>query len=128
MATVTDQFDNQVENFPLTARADNGATVVDPNQQTDDNGQVTIRFSSETAGDSKLVVEGTGTSKSVTAQFVADMSTAQIQMIDSERLLPLRIFACSDALPADLLMIFTVAVPSGPEITVSVWPLLPSAS
>ncbi|MEM8314507.1 invasin domain 3-containing protein, partial [Morganella morganii] len=84
VATVTDQFDNQVENFPLTARADNGATVVDPNQQTDDNGQVTIRFSSETAGDSKLVVEGTGTSKSVTAQFVADMSTAQIQSVTTE--------------------------------------------
>ncbi len=79
VATVTDQFDNQVENFPLTARADNGATVTDPNQQTDDNGQVTIRFSSETAGDSKLVVEGTGTSKSVTSQFVADISTAKIQ-------------------------------------------------
>ena len=79
VATVTDQFDNQVENFPLTARADNGATVTDPNQQTDTNGQVTIRFSSETAGDSKLVVEGTGTSKSVTSQFVADISTAKIQ-------------------------------------------------
>ncbi|MEM8355725.1 invasin domain 3-containing protein, partial [Morganella morganii] len=84
VATVTDQFDNQVENFPLTARADNGATVIDPNQQTDDNGQVTIRFSSETAGDSKLVVEGTGTSKSVTSQFVADMSTAQIQSVTTE--------------------------------------------
>ncbi|MEM8256047.1 invasin domain 3-containing protein [Morganella morganii] len=84
VATVTDQFDNQVENFLLTARADNGATVTDPNQQTDDNGQVTIRFSSETAGDSKLVVEGTGTSKSVTAQFVADMSTAQIQSVTTE--------------------------------------------
>ncbi|MEA1624905.1 invasin domain 3-containing protein, partial [Salmonella enterica] len=72
------------ENFPLTARADNGATVIDPNQQTDDNGQVTIRFSSETAGDSKLVVEGTGTSKSVTSQFVADMSTAQIQSVTTE--------------------------------------------
>ncbi|WP_195432104.1 Ig-like domain-containing protein, partial [Morganella morganii] len=79
VATVTDQFDNLVENFPLTSRADNGATVADPNQQTDSNGQVTIRFSSETAGDSKLVVEGTGTSKSVTAQFVADISTAKIQ-------------------------------------------------
>ncbi|MEM8286177.1 invasin domain 3-containing protein, partial [Morganella morganii] len=84
VATVTDQFDNLVENFPLTARADNGATVIDPNQQTDDNGQVTIRFSSETAGDSKLVVEGTGTSKSVTSQFVADMSTAQIQSVTTE--------------------------------------------
>ncbi|EJD6040696.1 inverse autotransporter beta domain-containing protein, partial [Morganella morganii] len=71
VATVTDQFDNLVENFPLTARADNGATVIDPNQQTDSNGQVTIRFSSKTAGDSKLVVEGTGTSKSVTAQFIS---------------------------------------------------------
>ena len=79
VATVTDQFDNLVENFPLTARADNGATVIDPNQQTDSNGLVTIRFSSETAGDSKLVVEGTGTSKSVTAQFIADISTAKIQ-------------------------------------------------
>ncbi|HDF2343442.1 TPA: inverse autotransporter beta domain-containing protein, partial [Morganella morganii] len=84
VATVTDQFDNQVENFPLTARADNGATVVDPNQQTDDNGQVTVRFSSETAGDSRLVVEGTGTSKSVTAQFIADISTAQIQSVTTE--------------------------------------------
>ncbi|MEM8351610.1 inverse autotransporter beta domain-containing protein, partial [Morganella morganii] len=81
VATVTDQFDNLVENFPLTSRADNGATVADPNQQTDSNGQVTIRFSSETAGDSKLVVEGTGTSKSVTAQFVADISTAKIQSV-----------------------------------------------
>ncbi|WP_343103649.1 Ig-like domain-containing protein, partial [Morganella morganii] len=81
VATVTDQFDNLVENFPLTARADNGATVADPNQQTDSNGQVTIRFSSETAGDSKLVVEGTGTSKSVTAQFIADISTAKIQSV-----------------------------------------------
>ncbi|HHZ8506484.1 TPA: inverse autotransporter beta domain-containing protein, partial [Morganella morganii] len=84
VATVTDQFDNQVENFPLTARADNGATVADPNQQTDDNGQVTVRFSSETAGDSKLVVEGTGTSKSVTSQFVADMSTAEIHSVTTE--------------------------------------------
>ncbi|MET4894541.1 Ig-like domain-containing protein [Morganella morganii] len=84
VATVTDQFDNQVENFPLTARADNGATVTDPNQQTDDNGQVTIRFSNETAGNSTLVVEGTGTSKSVTAQFVADMSTAKIQSVATE--------------------------------------------
>ena len=84
VATVTDQFDNQVENFPLTARADNGATVTDPNQQTDTNGQVTIRFSSETAGDSKLVVEGTGTSKSVTSQFVADMSTAEIHSVTTE--------------------------------------------
>ncbi|NGE22957.1 hypothetical protein G5637_30335, partial [Klebsiella pneumoniae] len=84
VATVTDQFDNLVENFPLTSRADNGATVADPNQQTDSNGQVTIRFSSETAGDSKLVVEGTGTSKSVTSQFVADMSTAQIQSVTTE--------------------------------------------
>nr|WP_181816650.1 inverse autotransporter beta domain-containing protein [Morganella morganii] len=81
VATVTDQFDNLVENFPLTSRADNGATVADPNQQTDSNGQVTIRFSSETAGDSKLVVEGTGTSKSVTAQFIADISTAKIQSV-----------------------------------------------
>ncbi|MEG0281480.1 MAG: invasin domain 3-containing protein, partial [Morganella sp. (in: enterobacteria)] len=30
-------------------------------------------------GDSKLVVEGAGTSKSVTAQFIADISTAKIQ-------------------------------------------------
>ncbi|MGJ7119363.1 inverse autotransporter beta domain-containing protein, partial [Morganella morganii] len=84
VATVTDRFDNPVENFPLTAGADNGATVAEPNQQTDDNGQVTVRFSSETAGDSRLVVEGTGTSKSVTAQFVADMSTAQIQSVTTE--------------------------------------------
>ncbi|MET4861932.1 Ig-like domain-containing protein [Morganella morganii] len=79
VATVADQFDNRVENFPLTASADNGATVADPNQQTDDNGQVTFRFSSETAGDSRLEAEGTGTTKSVTAQFIADISTAKIQ-------------------------------------------------
>ncbi|HAT3811113.1 TPA: hypothetical protein I8608_004035, partial [Morganella morganii] len=79
VATVADQFDNRVENFPLTASADNGATVADPNQQTDDNGQATFRFSSETAGDSKLMIEGAGTSKSETAQFIADISTAKIQ-------------------------------------------------
>ena len=84
VATVSDQFDNRVENFPLTASADNGATVIEPDQQTDDNGQITVRFSSETAGDSRLVVEGTSTSKSVTAQFVADMSTAQIQSVTTE--------------------------------------------
>ncbi|MDH0357209.1 Ig-like domain-containing protein, partial [Morganella sp. GD04133] len=70
VATVADQFDNRVENFPLTASADNGATVAEPNQQTDDNGQATFRFSSETAGDSKLMIEGAGTSKSETAQFI----------------------------------------------------------
>jgi len=79
VATVADQFDNRVENFPLTASADNGATVAEPNQQTDDNGQATFRFSSETAGDSKLMIEGAGTSKSETAQFIADISTAKIQ-------------------------------------------------
>ncbi|HDF2420931.1 TPA: inverse autotransporter beta domain-containing protein [Morganella morganii] len=84
VATVADQFDNRVENFPLTASADNGATVVDPNQQTDDNGQATFRFSSETAGDSNLEIKGTGTTKSVTALFIADISTAKIQSVTVE--------------------------------------------
>ncbi|MET4861502.1 Ig-like domain-containing protein, partial [Morganella morganii] len=84
VATVADQFDNRVENFPLTASADNGATVADPNQQTDDNGQVTFRFSSETAGDSNLEIKGTGTTKSVTALFIADISTAKIQSVTVE--------------------------------------------
>ncbi|WNP32605.1 invasin domain 3-containing protein (plasmid) [Morganella morganii] len=70
VATVTDQFDNLVENFLLTAGADNGATVIDPSQQTDNNGQVDIRFSSRTAGNSKLMVQGTGTSANVTAKFI----------------------------------------------------------
>ncbi|WP_202906075.1 inverse autotransporter beta domain-containing protein, partial [Morganella psychrotolerans] len=79
LTTVTDQFDNPVSNFILNARADNGATVVNATAQTDESGRMTTQFSSETAGDSKLVVEGAGTSKSVTAQFIADISTAKIQ-------------------------------------------------
>ncbi|WP_202906382.1 beta strand repeat-containing protein, partial [Morganella psychrotolerans] len=81
LTTVTDQFDNPVENFTLNARADNGATVVNATAQTDESGRMTTQFSSETAGDSKLVVEGAGTSKSVTAQFIADISTAKIQSV-----------------------------------------------
>ncbi|GAA0341656.1 invasin-like inverse autotransporter protein [Morganella psychrotolerans] len=81
LTTVTDQFDNPVENFTLNARADNGATVVNATAQTDESGRMTTQFSSETAGDSKLVVEGAGTSKSVTSQFIADISTAKIQSV-----------------------------------------------
>ncbi|GAA0341638.1 hypothetical protein GCM10009131_21200 [Morganella psychrotolerans] len=81
LTTVTDQFDNPVSNFTLNARADNGATVVNATAQTDESGRMTTQFSSETAGDSKLVVEGAGTSKSVTSQFVADISTAKIQSV-----------------------------------------------
>ncbi|OBU10829.1 Ig-like domain-containing protein [Morganella psychrotolerans] len=81
LTTVTDQFDNPVNNFTLNARADNGATVVNATAQTDESGRMTTQFSSEIAGDSKLVVEGAGTSKSVTAQFIADISTAKIQSV-----------------------------------------------
>ncbi|HDF2330404.1 TPA: Ig-like domain-containing protein, partial [Morganella morganii] len=78
VATVTDQFGNAVADFTLNSSATNGAVIAAPAQTTDTDGQVTVSFTNMTAGDSVLTVNGTGTQKTVTAQFIADISTARI--------------------------------------------------
>ncbi|SUC32101.1 Gamma-intimin [Providencia rettgeri] len=83
VATVKDQFGNVVEGFDLESSASNGAVVVTPSQVTNTQGQVTTSFTNMAAGSSVLTVKGnsTGTQKTVTAQFIADISTAKIASV-----------------------------------------------
>ncbi|NIH18181.1 Ig-like domain-containing protein [Morganella morganii] len=85
LATVQDQFGNPVENFTLSADASNGAQMQIPSQVTDAAGQITARFSNNIAGQSVLTVSGTGTQKSVSAQFMVDISHAQIDTLKVEK-------------------------------------------
>ncbi|QXO74146.1 Ig-like domain-containing protein [Morganella morganii] len=85
LATVQDQFGNPVENFTLSADASNGAQMQTPSQVTDAAGQITARFSNNIAGQSVLTVSGTGTQKSVSAQFMVDISHAQIDTLKVEK-------------------------------------------
>ncbi|MEX9216464.1 inverse autotransporter beta domain-containing protein, partial [Providencia rettgeri] len=82
IATVTDRFGNALNGFNLTSSASNGAIIVTPSQTTDTQGQVEISFTNMTAGSSVLtvsgVVSGERIEKAVTAQFIADISTAKI--------------------------------------------------
>ncbi|WP_172794107.1 Ig-like domain-containing protein, partial [Morganella sp. EGD-HP17] len=78
VATVADQFGNAAADFTLNSRATNGAVIAEPVQTTDADGRVTVSLTNVTAGDSVLTVTGTGTQKAVTAQFIADISTAVI--------------------------------------------------
>ncbi|HHR5914076.1 TPA: inverse autotransporter beta domain-containing protein, partial [Providencia alcalifaciens] len=81
VATVQDQFGNVVEGFELASSASNGAMVGTQSQATNAQGQVTISFTNFAAGSSVLTVSGTGTQKNVTAQFIADISTAKIASV-----------------------------------------------
>ncbi|HHN8460775.1 TPA: inverse autotransporter beta domain-containing protein, partial [Morganella morganii] len=83
VATVKDQFGNVVEGFDLESSASNGAVVVTPSQVTNTQGQVTTSFTNMASGSSVLTVKGnsTGTQKTVTAQFIADISTAKIASV-----------------------------------------------
>ena len=83
VATVQDQFGNVVEGFDLESSATNDAVVVTPSQVTNALGQVTTSFTNMKAGSSVLTVKGnsTETQKTVTAQFIADISTAKIDSV-----------------------------------------------
>ncbi|MTC35186.1 hypothetical protein GKR67_14730, partial [Providencia alcalifaciens] len=83
VATVQDQFGNVVESLPLSGQLTNGAQLKSAVPNTNAQGQSTIAFTNMTAGSSDLTVSipGNGAQKTVTAQFIADISTAKIASV-----------------------------------------------
>ncbi|MDH0354027.1 inverse autotransporter beta domain-containing protein [Morganella sp. GD04133] len=73
VATITDQFDNPAEGLTLTADVTNGAVIDAAQLITDELGQVTIPFTSTTAGQSVLTVNSNINTRQVTSEFIADV-------------------------------------------------------
>ncbi|EIH3999048.1 Ig-like domain-containing protein [Escherichia coli] len=80
-ARVTDAFGNTLGGQTVSVLADNGATVA-PTVTTQPDGTVEISVTSQTAGVSAVTASINNSSLSQSVKFIADVSTAQIAMLE----------------------------------------------
>ncbi|WP_244073904.1 inverse autotransporter adhesin EaeX/Air [Escherichia coli] len=80
-ARVTDAFGNTLGGQTVSVLADNGATVA-PTVTTQPDGTVEISVTSQTAGVSAVTTSINNSSLSQSVKFIADVSTAQIAMLE----------------------------------------------
>ncbi|EFH5815757.1 hypothetical protein GO191_10090 [Escherichia coli] len=80
-ARVTDAFGNALAGQTVSVLADNGATVA-PTVTTQPDGTVEISVTSQTAGVSAVTASINNSSLSQSVKFIADVSTAQIAMLE----------------------------------------------
>ncbi|AXO82756.1 inverse autotransporter adhesin IatC [Escherichia coli] len=80
-ARVTDAFGNTLAGQTVSVLADNGATV-SPTVITGPDGTVEISVTSQTAGTSAVTATINSSSQSRDVTFIADVSTAQIAMLE----------------------------------------------
>ena len=80
-ARVTDAFGNALAGQTVSVLADNGATV-SPTVITGPDGTVEISVTSQTAGTSAVTATINSSSQSRDVTFIADVSTAQIAMLE----------------------------------------------
>ncbi|EHT8279948.1 inverse autotransporter adhesin EaeX/Air [Escherichia coli] len=78
---VTDAFGNALAGQTVSVLADNGATVA-PTVTTQPDGTVEISVTSQTAGTSTVTASINNSSLSQSVKFIADVSTAQIAMLE----------------------------------------------
>ncbi|HHI0032284.1 TPA: inverse autotransporter adhesin IatC [Escherichia coli] len=78
---VTDAFGNALAGQTVSVLADNGATVA-PVVTTQPDGTVEISVTSQTAGTSAVTASINNSSLSQSVKFIADVSTAQIAMLE----------------------------------------------
>ncbi|MGU4892250.1 Ig-like domain-containing protein [Escherichia coli] len=78
---VTDAFGNALAGQTVSVLADNGATVA-PTVTTQPDGTVEISVTSQTAGTSAVTASINNSSLSQSVKFIADVSTAQIAMLE----------------------------------------------
>ncbi|HIH6305425.1 TPA: inverse autotransporter adhesin IatC [Escherichia coli] len=78
---VTDAFGNALGGQTVSATAGNGATVA-PTVITEPDGTVEISVTSQTAGTSTVTASINNSSLSQSVKFIADVSTAQIAMLE----------------------------------------------
>ncbi|HDJ7934695.1 TPA: Ig-like domain-containing protein [Escherichia coli] len=78
---VTDAFGNTLAGQTVSVLADNGATVA-PTVTTQPDGTVEISVTSQTAGVSAVTASINNSSLSQSVKFIADVSTAQIAMLE----------------------------------------------
>ncbi|HAV9689756.1 TPA: hypothetical protein JLG87_002517 [Escherichia coli] len=80
-ARVTDAFGNALAGQTVSVLADNGATTA-PTVTTQPDGTVEISVTSQTAGVSAVTASINNSSLSQSVKFIADVSTAQIAMLE----------------------------------------------
>ncbi|WP_407235887.1 inverse autotransporter adhesin IatC [Escherichia coli] len=80
-ARVTDAFGNALAGQTVSVMAGNGATVA-PTVITEPDGTVEISVTSQTAGISAVTASINSSSLSQSVKFIADVSTAQIAMLE----------------------------------------------
>ncbi|EFD0976716.1 invasin [Escherichia coli] len=80
-ARVTDAFGNTLGGQTVSVLADNGATVA-PTVTTHPDGTVEISVTSQTAGTSTVTASINSSSQSQSVKFIADVSTAQIAVLE----------------------------------------------
>ena len=78
---VTDAFGNALNGQTVSVLADNGATTA-PMVTTQPDGTVEISVTSQTAGVSTVTASINSSSLSQSVKFIADVSTAQIAMLE----------------------------------------------
>ncbi len=78
---VTDAFGNTLAGQTVSVLADNGATV-SPTVTTQPDGTVEISVTSQTAGTSTVTASINSSSQSQSVKFIADVSTAQIAVLE----------------------------------------------
>ncbi|MDU7479762.1 MAG: Ig-like domain-containing protein [Hafnia alvei] len=80
-AKVTDANGNLVPNVSVSFTADNGATVTTATAMTDAQGLATTTLTNITAGITKVTATANGQSQTVSATFVADITTAALSTV-----------------------------------------------
>ncbi|WP_434476569.1 Ig-like domain-containing protein, partial [Escherichia coli] len=80
-ARVTDAFGNALAGQTVSVLADNSATTA-PTVITEPDGMVEISVTSQTAGTSAVTASINNSSLSQSVKFIADVSTAQIAMLE----------------------------------------------